>query len=79
MLNKLTQKFPPATEAELRYLHGDFKIIRNGTFVRCSVTKQPIPLDELRYWNVETQEAYSSPEAALKRLRETKAQNVYGS
>jgi len=34
------------------------------------VTGQPIPLDDLHYWNAETQEAYSSPEAALQRLRE---------
>jgi hypothetical protein len=79
MLNKLSHQFPQATEAELRYLHGEFKIVRKGTFVRCAVTKQPIPLDELKYWNVDTQEAYSSPEVALKRLREIKAPNVYGS
>jgi len=39
-----------------------------GAFVRCAVTGEPIPLEELRYWNVDRQEAYSSPEARLKQL-----------
>ncbi|QZO01544.1 DUF2093 domain-containing protein [Chenggangzhangella methanolivorans] len=41
--------------------------MRPGSFVRCAVTGQPIPLEELRYWNVERQEAYAGPEAALTR------------
>jgi hypothetical protein len=32
------------------------------------VTGAPIPLEELRYWSVDLQEAYSSPEAVLGRL-----------
>lgn len=58
------------TEAVLEYSNSDFHIVRQGTFVRCAVTGQPIPLDDLHYWNAETQEAYSGPEAALQRLRE---------
>jgi hypothetical protein len=34
-------------------------------FVCCAITKDPIPLDELRYWNVARQEAYSSRDAVL--------------
>ena len=61
--------FPPAgTEAQVRYLDGDFRVLRPGGFVRCAVTGEPIPLDELRYWSVDLQEAYSSPQAALARL-----------
>jgi len=61
--------FPPAgTEAQVRYLDGDFRVLRPGSFVRCAVTGTPIPLDELRYWSVDLQEAYSSTEAALARL-----------
>ena len=55
-------------EAELRYLDGDYRIVRPGSFVRCAVTGTPIPLDELKYWNVELQEAYASPEAVLRRF-----------
>jgi hypothetical protein len=79
MLNRLAKNLQPASEAEVRYFHGEFKIVRNGTFVRCSVTKQPIALDDLKYWNVDTQEAYSSIDVVIKRLRETKSENVYGS
>ena len=60
----------PATEAEIRYLDGDFRVLKPGNFVRCSVTGATIPLDELRYWSAERQEAYAGPEAALKRLAE---------
>jgi hypothetical protein len=64
------------TQADVRYQDGDFKIIRQGAFVRCAVTGQPIPLDELKYWSVKLQEAYATPEAALQRLREIKAPTV---
>jgi hypothetical protein len=29
----------------------------------------PIPLEELKYWSVDLQEAYATPEAVLQRLR----------
>jgi hypothetical protein len=57
-----------AGEAQLRYLDGDYRIVRPGSFVRCAVTGEPIPLDELKYWSVELQEAYATPEAVLARL-----------
>lgn len=41
---------------------------RPGAFVRCAVTGEPIPLEDLRYWNVDLQEAYSGPDAKLTRL-----------
>ncbi|HVP99764.1 MAG TPA: DUF2093 domain-containing protein [Roseiarcus sp.] len=60
---------PPleASEAKVEYLDGDFRVVRPGAFVRCAVTGLPIPLDELRYWSVERQEAYSSPAASMRR------------
>lgn len=59
---------PPSTgEAEVRYLDADFRVIRPGAFVRCAVTGLAIPLEELRYWNVERQEAYAGPDAAVTR------------
>ncbi len=54
-------------EAEVRYLDGDFRVIRPGAFVRCAITGVEIPLEELRYWSVDLQEAYASPEAVLQR------------
>src|SRR5256714_13130001 len=56
-----------AGEAELKYLDGDFRVVRPGAFVRCAVTGVPIPLEELKYWSVDLQEPYVSPEAVLQR------------
>src|SRR3981081_644322 len=56
-----------AGEAGVKFLAGDFRIVRPGAFVRCAVTGVPIPLEELKYWSVESQEAYASPEAVMRR------------
>ena len=56
-------------EARVRYLDGDFQVISPGSFVRCAVTGVQIPLDELRYWSVERQEAYVDAAASLKAHR----------
>jgi len=58
---------PGAGEARIRYLDADFQILSPGTFVRCAVTGKAIPLDELKYWSVERQEAYADVAASLKR------------
>jgi hypothetical protein len=52
--------------ARLHYLPGTFRVLSHGDHVLCAVTRQPIPLAELRYWNVERQEAYVSAEASLE-------------
>jgi hypothetical protein len=36
--------------------------------VLCAVTAQKVPLEELRYWSVERQEAYASCEIATPQL-----------
>lgn len=59
----------PAGEAVVEYGDGTMRVIKPGGFVRCAVTGNPIALDALRYWSVERQEAYATPEAVLKRLR----------
>lgn len=51
---------PRSSEAVLRYLDGDFEIVKHGSFVLCTVIGAPIPLDELKYWSVARQEAYAS-------------------
>lgn len=56
-------------EAEVKYLDGDFRVVRPGAYVRCAVTGVPIPLEELKYWSVDRQEAYVSPEAVLQQLK----------
>ncbi len=60
-------------EARVRYGDGEFKVLSNGEFVRCAVSGQPIPLAELRYWNVERQEAYASAALSLQRHLEVRA------
>lgn len=59
---------PMSGEAEVKYLDGDFRIVKPGAFVRCGVSGVAIPLEELKYWSVERQEAYASPEAVAQRL-----------
>jgi hypothetical protein len=54
-------------EAQLQYLDGDFRVTSPGTYVRCAVTDVRIPLDELKYWSVDLQEAYALPSAVLQR------------
>ena len=55
-------------EAVVEYLDSNLRLVKPGSFVRCGVTGQPIPVDQLKYWSVERQEAYASPEAVLIRL-----------
>jgi hypothetical protein len=55
-----------AQEAKVRYLDADYVITKPGTFVRCAITGKPIPVDELKYWSVDTQEAYLDGEAAFQ-------------
>ena len=54
--------------ATLLYGPNGFRVIRPGHFVLCAVTGEPIPLEELRYWSVDRQEAYANPEIAARRL-----------
>jgi hypothetical protein len=61
---------PGAREARIRYLDGDFQVTSPGSFVRCAVSGEPIPLDELRYWSVSRQEPYLNASISLKREME---------
>ncbi len=67
-MNRYDRTPAGTAEAVLDYLDGDFKVLQPGAFVRCAVTGQPIPIEELRYWNVDLQEPYAGPQAKLMRL-----------
>ena len=54
--------------ATLIYGPNGFRVVKSGKFVLCAVTSEAIALEELRYWCVERQEAYASPEIATRRL-----------
>lgn len=56
---------PPRREARLRYLDADFQVLREGDYVRCAATGDPIPLDSLRYWDVLRQVPFKTAEAAF--------------
>jgi hypothetical protein len=57
-------------QAILHYGDGEFAVLKPGRFVLCAVSGKQIPLDALRYWNPQTQEAYAGPDEALRRWRE---------
>jgi len=60
---------PGMSEARIRYQDADFQILSNGSYVRCAVTDKTIPLDELKYWSVQRQEAYVDVEASWEAER----------
>lgn len=67
LMNK--QSGPPRGEAKLHYGPNGFRVVRAGHFVVCSMSGAPIPLDELRYWSADFQEAYASAQLATERLK----------
>ncbi len=67
-MNLMDRHPASSSEAIIEYLDGDFRVMRPGAFVRCAATGVPIPVEELRYWNVDLQEAYAGPEAKLAKL-----------
>jgi hypothetical protein len=54
--------------AKIKYLPNNFKVLEDGDHVLCAISNKKIPLENLNYWNVNTQEAYYSyKEAYLKK------------
>ncbi len=66
-MNRFGKSF--SGEANLTYGDGEFLIMKPGAYVLCAETGKEIPLDELRYWSAELQEAYVDCEAAVTRWR----------
>jgi len=60
-------------EAKIRYLAGTFRLLSDGDHVRCAETGATIPLNELRYWSVERQEAYVDAAASLAAEKRAKS------
>ena len=54
--------------AVVHYGDGEYVVMKPGSFVQCAVTGARIPLEVLRYWNAERQEAYASPAIAAERF-----------
>ena len=54
--------------AMLFYQPNGFRVLSPGSHVLCAVSGVEVPLEALRYWSVERQEAYASAEIATRRL-----------
>ena len=55
-------------KAKIKYLPNNFQIIEHGDYVECAVSGKKIEIENLTYWNVDTQEAYYSyVEASIQR------------
>jgi hypothetical protein len=74
-MNRFEKLFGGQGEARIRYKDGDFQLLSNGDYVRCAVSGERIPIQDLRYWNVERQEPYASAEISFKRALELKAKS----
>jgi hypothetical protein len=69
-MNQMERDFRPDGLAEVEYLDGEYRIVKPGSFVLCALTGERIPIEALRYWSVDLQEAYASPASALKRFQD---------
>ena len=59
--------------AKIKYLPNNFEIVQDGDHVICSISGKKIPLSQLTYWNVDSQEPYFSyVEASIKREKDDK-------
>ena len=54
--------------AMLFYQANGFRVLSPGSHVLCAVSGAEIPLEALRYWSAERQEAYASADLATRRL-----------
>ena len=73
-MNRFERSSAFKSEAKVKYLDGEVQVLTPGDFVRCAVTGRSIPLDDLRYWNVELQEAYADAASSLKRYHQRREQ-----
>lgn len=54
--------------AMLFFQPNGFRVLSPGHHVVCAVSGAEVPLEALRYWSVDRQEAYASAELATRRL-----------
>ena len=57
-----------ARPARLHYMANNFRVLRPGDHVTCAISGEAIPIEELRYWSVERQEAYATAAIALQAM-----------
>ena len=54
--------------ALLHYGDGVYAVLKPGRYVVCAVSERRVPLDALKYWSVQRQEAYAGAREALSRM-----------
>ena len=54
--------------ARLHYMANGFRVLATGDHVVCAISGVRIALEDLRYWSVERQEPYASPELATRAM-----------
>ena len=59
-------------KAKIKFKPNSFEILEEGGYVICAISGKQIPLENLRYWNVELQEAYFSPKEVKERVKNFK-------
>ncbi len=60
--------------AKVEYLDGEFRILVPGAYVICAMTGKQIAIDDLRYWNVDRQEAYAGHAEAMERFQQLRTE-----
>ena len=60
----MTMLMAQGKPAKLHYMAGGFRVLVPGDYVLCAKTGEAIMLEDLRYWSVSRQEAYSTAELA---------------
>ena len=59
-------------KAKLIFKHNYFEIVEEGDYVLCAISGKEIKLQNLHYWNVDTQEPYFSPKEANEKFKSQK-------
>ena len=54
--------------ARLHYMANGFRVLSPGDHVVCAVSGARVPLDELRYWSVGSQQAYATAQIASEAM-----------
>ena len=57
-----------ARPARMHYMANNFRVLTPGDHVTCAISGEAIPIEELRYWSVERQEAYATAAIALQAI-----------
>jgi hypothetical protein len=60
--------FNRSQPARLHYMPNGYRVLSQGDHVICAVSGEKIPLEALRYWSNERQEAYATAEIATKAM-----------